>query len=309
MYYEIFDDLIGKHLRDSLVYRYDPQKNNHEYTPFRHHYDSKTEKIIGEFMRKYIFMYAYSESEVIKANKKGRLSDLEEAAKFALEERLPKRKGASNGLYSELLLDLLITLYTNDVNKLATRAIYRQLSDNQEIKGYDGLHISVDSQNNKNLWLGQAKMGERSYCVSDIKRDLNGKANMLYTAEQLFFLADKEEKTLPKAIDLLEKINDVNWDNRTLPKDERAERLSELFEKENVKIFFICLLAYGRPNVYEIENEIDNEIEKEIKSIQSTYDKEFQGLISNDYEVLLWIIPIRDLQLLRESMGILNGTN
>ncbi|WP_404458320.1 Hachiman antiphage defense system protein HamA [Oceanobacillus kapialis] len=304
VYYGIFDDLIGKHLRDSLIYRYDAQKNNHEYTPFRHHYDPNTERLLGEFMRKYIFMYAYSESEVIKANEKGRLRDLEKAAKFALEERLPRRKGASNGLYSELLLDLLITLYTNNVNKLATRAIYRQHSDNQEIKGYDGLHISVDSQENKNLWLGQAKMGRRSYCVSDIKKDLNGKANMLYTADQLFFIADKEERTLPKALELLEMINDVSWDNRTLSIDERATKLSELFEKENVNVFFICLLAYDRPSIYELEDKLDNEILEEIKSIQSTYEEEFKDLISNEYEVLLWVIPIRDLQLLRESMGI-----
>jgi hypothetical protein len=304
VYYEIFEDLIGKHLRNSIIYRHDPQKGNHEYTPFRHHYDDGTEKLLGNFMRKYIFMYAYSENEVIKAFKKGRLENLEEAAKIALETRLPKRKGTTNGLYSELLLDLLITLFNNDVNKLATRAIYRQLSDNQEIKGFDGLHISVDSNNNNYLWIGQAKMGGRAYCISDIKKDLNEKANMLYTAEQLFFIADKEQKTLPKALELLEKINDVHWNNRLLAADEKADKLSEFFKNENVKIFFLCLLAYGLPEAYELEAEIEKEIKKELKKIQDSFDKEFKDLIPNEYEVLVWIIPIRDLQLLRESMGI-----
>ncbi len=303
-YFEIFEDLLGKYLRDSIIYKYGVEEKNHKYTPFRHHYDKQTEKTLGNLMKKYIFMYAYSEEEVIKAYSKGRLKDLEKASEFALTNRLPNRRGATNGLYSELLLDLLITLHSDEVNKLATRAIYRQNTDNQEIKGFDSLHISVDKNDNKSIWLGQAKMGDRSYCIRDIKKDLNEKANIFYTADQLFFVADKETKTLKKALELLEDINDINWDYKDKPNKDRAAKLNKFFTQNNIKLVLPCLLAYGRPNIYEKEEEIDNEMKKELEKIVEKYEKEFKGLLRCEYEILVWFIPIRDLKLLRESMEV-----
>ncbi|XRG80731.1 Hachiman antiphage defense system protein HamA [Rossellomorea sp. GAMAL-10_SWC] len=305
-FYEIFEELIGQHLRNSIIFKHEPKKGTHTYEPFRHHFDTESEKRLGNFMRKYIFYYAYSETEVIKAYEKGRLNDLEKAATIALDTRLPKRKGAGNGLYSELLLDLLITMFSNNVNKLATRAVYRQDTDNQELKGYDGLHISVDEDDNKFLWLGQAKMGSRSYCVTDIKKDLTDKANMLYTAKQLFFVSDKETKTLPKAIDVLEKINQVYWDNEDLSPETRADSLSEFFKNERIKIVFPCLLAYGMPSFYEVEGNLESELETELEKIIDQFDEKFETLLQNEYEILVWFIPIRDLKALRESMGLLD---
>lgn len=119
-----------------------PTSTKHKYDPIYHVHDAGTEAKLGQYMRKHIFFYAYSEKEVIKAHSKQRLDVIETAVKLALKERLPNRTDiAQNGIHSEVLLDLLLALYYPQCSKLATRAIYRQQSDNQEIKGFDGMVV------------------------------------------------------------------------------------------------------------------------------------------------------------------------
>ena len=208
-YYDIFEEMIGKHLRNAVLYEYDTVNKNHEYHPFRHSCVNLSEVTLANLMEKYIYFYAYAENEIVNAYESGRLEDLKKASKFALKSRLPNRKGAQNGIYSELLLELLITLQFPEANKLATRAIYRQQSDNNEIKGFDGLHIRFLEEKTE-VWLGQAKMGSRYYSIKGIKEDLYDKMNMLYTSEQLFFVADKETKVSTRALEFLGRINDIS---------------------------------------------------------------------------------------------------
>lgn len=302
-YYAIFESLIGRHLRNSIIFKCDSEKRFHEYTPFRHSHDQQIERILADLMRRYIYLYAYSEKEVINEYSKGRLADLEVAATRALRERLPHRTGDTNGLYSELFLDLLITLFSPNTYKLATRTIYRQRSDNQEIKGFDGMHIVYNEEHHE-IWLGQAKMGQLNYCVSSIASDLNEKTNILYTSEQLYFLADKEKSAIDISLELLDKINDISWNAEGLSINQRADRLKTFFKSENITLVYPCLLAYSKPETYQTESEIDNEIKKELAYMINKFDEKFVSLIDIPYEVLIWFIPIRDLQELRTSMEV-----
>ncbi|MGG3279896.1 hypothetical protein [Paenibacillus solani] len=302
-YYEIFDDLIGAHMRNLIIYEYNSEQKKHIYHPYRHDYKKDAEELLASYMRKYIYFYAYSEKEVIDSFEFGLLSDLEAAACFALQHRLPKRYGPSNGLYSELLLDLLITLFRGDVNKLATRAIYRQMTDNQEIKGFDGLHI-VTSNTENELWLGQAKMGDISYCLRSITTDLEQKTNMLYTSKQLYFIADKEKSAVDKALELLKKINNVSMkaEMLKLSEEEKAQLLNEFFEKEEIKIVFPCLIAYSSSDIYEVEEKIDENINNELAKLIDRFDDKFDALLDVEYQILILFIPIRDLEMLRKRM-------
>ncbi|NOU65778.1 DUF1837 domain-containing protein [Paenibacillus sp. LMG 31461] len=307
-YYEIFEDLIGSHMRNLILYEYNSEQKNHMYHPYRHNYKNGTEELLASFMRKYIYFYAYSEREVEDAFEYELLSNLEAAATFALQHRLPKRNGSSNGLYSELLLDLLITLFRGNVNKLATRAIYRQMSDNQEIKGFDGLHI-VTSETENELWLGQAKMGDTGYCLRSIASDLEQKTNMLYTSKQLYFVADKEKSAVKEALEVLKKINMVSMkaEMRKLSEVDKASELNEFFKKEKIKIVFPCLLAYSSPDVYEVEDDIDENIKNELSNLIEKFDSKFDSLLDIEYQVLILFIPIRDLEILRRKMVEING--
>ena len=76
-----------------------------------------------------------------------------------------------DGLLSEVLLDMLIQIYEPGANKLAIRTLFRQ-HDNNEIKGYDLTYLT--KYNGKyTLWLGQAKLGKKSYCRDSIHEDLS----------------------------------------------------------------------------------------------------------------------------------------
>jgi len=300
-YKSIFNNLIGKYLENTIIYKYNSVSKNHLYTPYSHDLKINTEIILAEYMRKYIYFYAYSEKEVIKAYKNKRLEDLELASQRALRERLPNRNGSTNGLYSELLFDLFINLFY-DSNKLATRTIYRQNDDNQEIKGFDGLHFIVENKK-KEIWLGQAKMGTVSYCSSDILNDLNEKANIIYSSKQLYFIADKENSVFEPALELLNSINNISWETEGMSVEERANRLEEFFLEEKIKLICPCLLAY-HSNIYESEDEFENRINMEIERMINKFDKEFNGLFRTEFEVLIWLFPIRDLNAIRNNMLI-----
>ncbi len=302
----IFNELIGKYLEKTLVYRYNSVTKNHSYTPYRHDLNRNTEIVLAEYMRKYIYFYAYSEKEVIIAYKNKRLEDLELASQRALRERLPNRQGSTNGLYSELLFDLFINLFYES-NKLATRTIYRQKDDNQEIKGFDGVHFILE-EGKKEIWLGQAKMGSVSYCTRDILNDLNNKANIIYSSKQLYFIADKEKSVFEPAMELLNSINNISWKLEGLSEEERANQLEEYFIKENIKILCPCLLAY-QSDLYESEGELENRINSELEYMISKFDNEFKTLFRSEYEVLIWIFPIRDLNAIRDNMLNNYGTN
>lgn len=279
-----------------------PTSTKHKYDPIYHLHDAGTEAKLGQYMRKHIFFYAYSESEVISAYSRKRLDDIEKAVKHTLKERLPKRTDISkNGIHSEVLLDLLLALYYPQNCKLATRAIYRQQSDNQEIKGFDGLHFVIEN-GKKYIWLGQAKMGGRDYCINSIIDDLNDKMNMIYTAEQLFFIADKENKVTDEALQFLNDINDTSWVAGEIDSTKRAEVLTEFLKKENVELILPCLLAYEEPMIYSDENLISTNMTKEIEKIIKKFDSKFKSLVDIPYSVLILMIPIRKLKPLRESV-------
>lgn len=64
------------------------------------------------------------------------ISPLWSRQQYAYINRLPKRADITDGLPSEVLLDLLVQLYNPQACKLAVRTILRQ-NDNNEIKGYE----------------------------------------------------------------------------------------------------------------------------------------------------------------------------
>lgn len=299
-YLYVFEKLIGENLRDTVIYQYDSREHAHTYSSFHHDIQDGIEAKLGQLMRYYIFFYAYSEKEVVDTFEADLLNDLERAAKRALRERLPDRSGPSNGLHSELLLDLLLTITNKNITKLSVRTIFRQMTDNQEIKGFDGLHIIVKN-GKKELWIGQAKMGQKPYCVRSIAEDINEKANKLYTSDQLYFIADKEKTANKVALDFLKEINLLSWNLEEMGKSERANKLFDYFKEQKISFVLPCLLAY-ESTIYSDHSLLNAKMNREMDYMIEKFDEQFKEIMGVDYKIVILFMPIRDLGKIREGV-------
>ena len=133
-YHKIFDKEILQKSR-GVIFSFSPLQDQFIYQPYSHNISADSVEKLGELMRHNLFFYSYGEEEVVQHYEKDHFSSLEQAAKYAYINRLPKRADITDGLPSEVLLDLLVQLYNPQACKLAVRTILRQ-NNNNEIKGY-----------------------------------------------------------------------------------------------------------------------------------------------------------------------------
>ncbi len=206
-YKEIFNQEIIQKSK-GVIFSYSPINDTYKYQPYSHAVGSNSVEDLAALMRQNLLFYTFGEDEVVNFYNKGTFSSLEQAAKYAYMQRLPKRADTNDGLPSEVLLDLLVQLYDPSAYKLAVRTLFRQ-NDNNEIKGYDLTYFSKNSDE-ITIWLGQAKLGDKGYCKSSIDKDLAEKYTQIYLSKQLFFVCDKRIHITEDAANILELIQELN---------------------------------------------------------------------------------------------------
>lgn len=171
--YQEYDKIFNKEILQKskgIIFSYSPITDTYTYNSYSHGVSDTAVEDLGELMRHNLFFYAFGEEEVVAYYKKDRFSSMQQAARYSYQQRLPKRADINDGLPSEVLLDLLVQIFNPSAYKLAVRTLFRQ-DDNNEIKGYDLTYFTKD-ETGISLWLGQAKLGEKSYCKSSIHKDL-----------------------------------------------------------------------------------------------------------------------------------------
>ena len=224
---------------------------------------------------------------------------LQESAKFAFKQRLPDRSEINDGLPSEVLLDLLIQMYTPNAYKLAVRTLFRQ-NDNNEIKGYDSTYFTRDEKG-FSLWLGQAKLGGETYCKDSIHKDLLDKFKDVYLSKQLFFVCDKPVELTDDAKEILRIINRLNIASMEENEKARAKKLIECLNSEKIKIKIPCLLAYGKSDVYENASELYAKVILEAEAIRDYYKKHTYIFEGFDPEIVFYVFPIESIKRLRDK--------
>lgn len=297
-YKEIFEKEIlqkGK----GVIFSYSPVADTYKYQPYSHAVGRNAVEDLAELMRQNLLFYAFGEDEVVKYYNNGTFSSLEQAAKFAYNQRLPKRADTNDGLPSEVLLDLLVQLYDPNAYKLAVRTLFRQ-SDNNEIKGYDLTYFSKNS-GEITIWLGQAKLGQKEYCKSSIDKDLTEKYTQIYLSKQLFFVCDKRVHITEDAAKILETIESLNILMLEENAEERAKKLLSLFKEKNVKIKIPCLLAYGANEVYQDAGQLFSRIEAEVSSIRDYYRKKSYDFTGFKPEIVFYVFPIESIERIRDK--------
>lgn len=303
-YRQIYADLIIQKSK-GIIFSYDPVLRKYQYHPFSHGIETNSLQLLCELMRQDLVFYCYGEDEVIAQYEKGRLVDLERAAQYAYSQRLPHRKPKMDGLLSEVLLDMLIQIYEPSATKLAIRTLFRQ-HDNNEIKGYDLTYLTK-CNGKYTLWLGQAKIGKKSYCRDSIHEDLTNKYTPEYFSEQLYFVSDKPQNVTQNSKDLLELIDQLNFCMGKVSAPERTQALMELMEKTDISLKIPCLLSYEHADLYEKSELLYQRLCEEIDSLSSFYsEKNYESLVLRP-EIVFYIFPIISLDEIRSEKGFYDG--
>jgi len=304
-YRKIYEELIINKSK-GIIFSYDTLRDQYEYQPYSHSTNSDGIQALSELMRKNLPFYCYGESEIIEEYSRGKLEDLEKCAKYAYIQRLPKRPEETDGLLSEVLLDLIIEIFEPLATKLALRTIFRQ-NDNNEIKGYDLTYISRSKDDSISLWLGQAKMGDRGYCLSGIHTDLLSKYDAGYFTKQLFFLCDKPYATTKDTKHLLRIIDDLNRSTIDLSADMRETALIKLFEREHISIKVPCLLAYKNELLYSDPANLFLNLCTEIEKIRTFYSKKNYSSFVLKPHIIFMVFPLSDVDVIRSKKGFYYG--
>lgn len=297
-YREIYNkEIIGR--GRSIVFSYELFSDKFIFVPFSHNVGETAVEDLGKLMRYNLLFYAFGENEVVRYYEDDTFSTLQESAKYAFKQRLPDRSEINDGLPSEALLDLLIQMYTPNAYKLAVRTLFRQ-NDNNEIKGYDSTYFTRDEKG-FSLWLGQAKLGEETYCKNSIHKDLLDKFKDVYLSKQLFFVCDKPVELTDDAKQILRVINRLNIASLGEDEKTRAKKLIECLNSEKIKIKIPCLLAYDKNDVYENASELCKKVILEAEAIRNYYQKHIYVFDGFNPEIIFYVFPIESIKRLRDK--------
>lgn len=301
-YKEIYNELIGEKFRAAII-SYKPHKGTYEYLGYSHQAEVNALNDIADLIIDDMVFYAFSENEILRLNDDvDLLVDLRAAAKYAYMERLPKReKAKSDGTMGEVLLDIFIQLASQNTQKLIARAKHTEINSKKEITGYDALYFTKDTTG-ISLWLGQAKAGQKGYCKSSIIKDLKEKYTKEYFADTAFYIADKNEA--PELGELLNEINRIclrvqlnKWN-----KEEKVKKLFQVLQDKQVRIKIPCLIAYSQ-KIYSDKTKLETYIETEIREMVDEVDVlKFPIEIGLDYDIVFYIMPIEDVDYIRDKI-------
>ena len=301
-YKEIYNELIGEKFRAAII-SYKPHRGTYEYLGYSHQAEVNALNDIADLIIDDMVFYAFSENEILRLNDDvDLLADLRAAAKYAYMERLPKReKAKSDGTMGEVLLDIFIQLASQNTQKLIARAKHTEINSKKEITGYDALYFTKDTTG-ISLWLGQAKAGQKGYCKSSIIKDLKEKYTKEYFADTAFYIADKNEA--PELGELLNEINRIclrvqlnKWN-----KEEKVKKLFQVLQDKQVRIKIPCLIAYSQ-KIYSDKTKLETYIETEIREMVDEVDVlKFPIEIGLDYDIVFYIMPIEDVDYIRDKI-------
>lgn len=301
-YSSLFNEIVGNSVRDVMIFTYShnqTSKDKYKFYPHYHGFDETVPYKLGNILRKHIVFSSYSEGEIVKKYKLGQMENLEKLVQWTKKNRLPNRKGAQNGLYSEVLLDLILNLAYPQLYKGCIRTIHRQKSDNNEIKGFDSVHVLIDENNNSYLLLGQAKLGQKNYCIKSIKEDLE-KIGFLYTYDELCFIADKVDSLEEPVKNILDGLNNLFFEMEDKEVDTRKQNLNEYLIRNKIILSVPCLIAYDINTPY-ISREIEN-IKDEITSVINILGSEEYSHEGINFDIYFIVFPVSDIKKLREGM-------
>lgn len=312
-YQELYKNLIINE-SNILIVNYGTRTDSKYNYHFKHHIlDSAiTEKLVKLLIDNVVF-YAYSPDEITNKFEIHNIDDLENAAAHAFGERLAKRQiSKTDGLVGELMLDIIVQALNVKARKIFTRAKYVQQYDNQEIKGYDAAYFLKQENGNIELWLGQAKAGEKRYCINGICKDINQDKKYLnhYFCKAIRYICDRatEEVKDENLLSIISKLNKEISESYKLgfSNTEREDyinaKMMSILSDYNVSVIVPCLIMFDS-DIYSDAQTFTAKIQNLCNEIFDYFEgKDF--LLTNKVmvKVLIIMLPIQSLKEIKEQI-------
>lgn len=150
--------------------------------------------------------------------------------------------------------------------------------------------------------MDKRRRAQKAYCKRSVIKDLQEKYKREYFADTAFYIADKNE-----APELGELLNDINkiclmaqmkkWNG-----NQKIEKLFEVLKAKQVKIKIPCLITYSQ-NIYFDKAKLKEYVEHEVKEILDEFDSQiFPIEIETSYEIVFYIIPVEDVDYIRDKI-------
>lgn len=298
---DLFNNIIANNLR-SFVFEYNVNSKEFFSRGYHHSLDENIDNKIINSLIDYIVFYSFDPDEVESEYQKGRLDNMRKAAVAAYRKRVPKTERETDGLLSELTLGALLKTFFPEVDFTYARVKYIEQvptkSHRQEAKGYDDISFSVED-GAPVIWIGQAKAGDKSYCYSSIKGDLNKNLLKDYFADSMMIVADimraKNDSNLIKVIDA---INDLQFENAN--RNDLYDKVIEYFKTNHIKVKMPCLLMYDYAYPDDDFSAWKIKVEQDIISKMKDFNlNNTEGL---DASVIFMVFCVRDLENLRKLL-------
>lgn len=206
-----------------------------------------------------------------------------------LFSEIAKAEGRYNDIIGDMF-ELLVGYYYQHIG-------YRYLEIRKLIQIPD---FSKD-ETGVSLWLGQAKLGGKAYCKTDINKDLLEKFTAEYLSKQIFFVCEKRVSLTDDTKAILEAIEEINIrsmeDDATL----RGKKLLDYFKSEGIRIKIPCLLAYGEETVYKDARALCQMIDRETDSIRDYFNAHTYAFQGFSPEIVFYVFPIESIARLRDK--------
>lgn len=319
-YKDLYNKLI-LNKANAFVISYRQQNGKQCSYRFKHHkLETDTTDHLVKLLIDNVIFYSYSPDEIENKHIVPSLENLEALAAMAFGERLAKRYSPkTDGLVGELMLDILIQKICPNANKIFTRTKYVQQGDNSEIKGYDSAFFLKQPDGSIEMWLGQAKAGDKNYCLRGISKDINKDEKYLdrYFSKSIRYICDRttDEVKDPDLLSIINGLNEIIFESYKSESDELyaqvsirdretdvTENIMKLLANKNVSIVVPCLLMFGS-EIYSNPDKFNAGLDSLCDNIYGYFeDMKFKHTDKVPVKILILMLPVKDLTSIKSKI-------
>lgn len=195
------------------------------------------------------------------------------------------------GFYGEVLIDLILRCCFKTKVLLARGYLYSQL-EKAEVKGFDAFHLMKNSDEEDELWLGEAKFWiDYKQPITEVLEKLGTSFSNKYLQKNLLAIINESEH-ITSSSDFIDEIVDM-W-NKNPEVD-----LPALVRDKKVKLVYPILITYE----YQKNNGYDQSIQKCVDHINSEYKRLKSKLICDvEYSLFFIFLPLEEVSLIKRKV-------
>jgi len=218
--------------------------------------------------------FALHGRELVSVNPANMVALLAKAAKAVYGDVDPEKRGE----IGEILLHAALRQVFNSIPAISK--IYFKDSDNDQVKGFDAVHVVVADNDDLELWLGEVKFYKSiSSAISDVVEELKTHTEKDYLRSEFTAILNKIDDKWPHAKKLRDLID-------------RNKSLDVIFKSLCIPVY----LTYESKTISDFDSatkEFEEEFEKEVRNYHEIFSSKE---LPKNITIHLFLLPMGDKQ-------------